>query len=174
MKLLNSGAWWNGTNTYSNYGLTAKSKSMVNTSRYYLGGYDSNVVTTQAMYGYERGTARNDTNRPLYWDGYVGLMYPSDYGYAAGKSCGEGTNFSNYDGSCKPKDWLVNSSNWQWLMSPYSNYSNDAWAAGTSGSVTTHGDASDAGLVVPVFYLTSDVSITGGTGTSSDPYLVTK
>ena len=174
MKLLNSGAWWNGTNTYSNYGLTAKSKSMVNTSRYYLGGYDSNVVTTQAMYGYERGTARNDTNRPLYWDGYVGLMYPSDYGYAAGKSCGEGTNFSNYDGSCKPKDWLVNSSNWQWLMSPYSNYSNDAWAAGTSGSVTTHGNASDAGLVVPVFYLTSDVSITGGTGTSSDPYLVTK
>ena len=42
MKLLNSGEWWNGTNTYSNYGLTAKSKSMVNTSRYYLGGHDSN------------------------------------------------------------------------------------------------------------------------------------
>ncbi len=173
MKLLNSGEWWNGTNTYSNYGLTAKSKSMVNTSRYYLGGHDSNGVTTQAMYGYERGTNRYDTNSPLYWDGYVGLMYPSDYGYAAGKSCGESTNFSDYN-SCQPKDWLVNSSKWQWLMSPYSNYSNDAWAADKSGSVTGHGSASDTGLVAPVFYLSSSVSITEGNGTLDAPYILSK
>ena len=173
MKLLNSGEWWNGTNTYSNYGLTAKSKSMVNTSRYYLGGHDSNGVTTQAMYGYERGTNRYDTNSPLYWDGYVGLMYPSDYGYAAGKSCGESTNFSDYN-SCQPKDWLVNSSKWQWLMSPYSNYSNDAWAADKSGSVTGHGSASDTGLVAPVFYLSSSASITEGNGTLDAPYILSK
>ena len=171
MKLLNSGDWWNGTNTYSNYGLTAKSKSMVNTSRYYLGGYNTSSVTTQAMYGYERGTARYGTNRPLYWDGYVGLMYLSDYGYAAGKSCGDGTNLSNYDGSCKSKDWLFNSSYWQWLMSPHSgNYAN-AWNVGpVAGIVNDHSNST--GKATPVFYLSSSASISEGEGTLNAPYIL--
>ena len=60
---------------------------------------------TNQFYAYERGTTRYDTNRPLYWDGYVGLMYPSDFGYAAGNSCVTGTDPYNYDGGCKNKDW---------------------------------------------------------------------
>ena len=172
MKLLNSGDWWNGTNTYSNYGLTAKSKSMVNTSRYYLGGYNTSSVTTQVMYGYERGTARIDTNRPLYWDGYVGLMYPSDYGYAAGKSCGDGTNLYNYDGSCKSKDWLFNSSNWQWLMSPYSGNSNYAFGVDSSGFVNDYYDVNYANSARPVFFLNSSASISDGEGTLGAPYIL--
>ena len=172
MKLLNSGEWWNGTNTYSNYGLTAKSKSKVNTSRYYLGGYNTSSVTTQAMYGYERGTARYDTNRPLYWDGYVGLMYPSDYGYAAGKSCVNGTNLYNYDSSCKSKDWLYNSSNWQWLMSPDSDDSYGAWCVTSSGVVYSNVFSSTTGLAAPVFYLNSSANISEGSGTLGAPYIL--
>ncbi len=172
MKLLNSGDWWNGTNTYSNYGLTAKSKSMVNTSRYYLGGYNTSSVTTQVMYGYERGTARIDTNRPLYWDGYVGLMYPSDYGYAAGKSCGDGTNLYNYDGSCKSKDWLFNSSNWQWLMSPYSGYSVGVFGVFPSGYVYYDDRSPGDYSARPVFFLNSSANISEGEGTSAAPYIL--
>ena len=185
MKLLNSGAWWNGTSgsyynnsttattvNFTNYKLSDKAKSYITTSRYYLGGNNDDVVTTLAMYGYERGTNRVDNNRPLYWDGYVGLMYPSDYGYAAGKSCGDGTNLYNYDGSCKSKDWLLNSSNWQWLMSHDSDASDFAWIVHSSGYVEKSNSTSNAGLVSPVFYLKSSVSISSGEGTSTDPYIV--
>ena len=119
MKLLNSGAWWNGTSgscynnsttattvNFTNYKLSDKAKSYVTTSRYYLSGYTTSDVNTIAMYGYERGTNRYDTNRPLYWDGNIGLMYPSDFGYAAGNTCVTGTTLYNYDGGCYKKDWL--------------------------------------------------------------------
>ena len=172
MKLLNSGEWWNGTNTYSNYGLTAKSKSKVNTSRYYLGGHNTSQVKTTTMYGYERGTARYDNERPLYWDGYVGLMYPSDYGYAAGNTCVNGTNLNNYGSSCKSKDWLYNSSNWQWLMSPYSGDSYRAWYVYSSGIVGDYGSSGNTGLAAPVFYLNSSASISDGDGSETNPYIL--
>ena len=185
MKLLNSGAWWNGTSdsyyngsttpvtvNFTNYKLSDRAKGYIGTSRYYLGGYNTGNVTTLAMYGYERGTNRIDNNRPLYWDGYVGLMYPSDYGYAAGKSCGNGTNLYNYDGSCKSNDWLYNSSNWQWLMSPTSYNSDGVWYVTSSGDVNYDINARRSALVAPVFYLTSSTYITDGVGSISNPYQI--
>ena len=185
MKLLNSGAWWNGTSdsyyngsttpvtvNFTNYKLSDRAKGYIGTSRYYLGGYNTGNVTTLAMYGFERGTNRIDNNRPLYWDGYVGLMYPSDYGYAAGKSCGNGTNLYNYDGSCKSNDWLYNSSNWQWLMSPTSYNSDGVWYVTSSGDVNYDINARRSALVAPVFYLTSSTYITDGDGSISNPYQI--
>ncbi len=174
MKLLNSGDWWNRTNTYANYGLTEKTKSYITTSRYYLGGYDNSAPITNEMYGYERGTARCDNKRPLYWDGYVGLMYPSDYGYAAGNTCAKGTRLIDYDGSCYTKDWLYISNTSQWQMSPSSGYSGDAFGVLNDGLVSYGIDAGNAHSTRPVFYLNSSASISEGEGTSSDPYIVTK
>ena len=135
MKLLNSGDWWTSSNNYANYGLTSKAKSYVTTSRYYLGGYStaSGVMTNQ-FYNYERGTTRYDTDWPLYWDGNVGLMYPSDYGYAAGNTCVTNTDPYNYDGGCKNKDWLF-SSETEWLLSPFSGDPYGAFFLYSSGSV---------------------------------------
>ena len=185
MQLLNSGAWWNGTSgsyynnskaattvNFTNYKLSDKAKSYITTSRYYLGGYNaSEGVMTNQLYAYERGTTRYDTSRPLYWDGYVGLMYPSDYGYAAGNSCVTGTNLVDYDGSCKSKDWLYISNTAQWLMSPDSGDSNHVFIVYDDGPVS-NGLSRYALAVSPVFYLSSSASITDGTGTSSDPYIV--
>ena len=186
MKLLNSGAWWNGTSgsyynnsttatnvNFTNYKLSDKAKSYITTSRYYLGGYNkSSGVMTNQFYTYERGTTRYDTNRPLYWDGYVGLMYPSDYGYAAGNSCVTGTDPYNYDGGCKNKDWLYYSNDYQWLMSPYSGISGYAFIVRSSGRVYGDSYVYRANSARPVFYLTSSTSITDGTGTSTDPYIL--
>ena len=194
MKLLNSGAWWNGTSgsyynnsttattvNFTNYKLSDKAKSYITTSRYYLGGYNnSNGVMTNQFYAYERGTTRYDTNRPLYWDGYVGLMYPSDFGYAAGNSCVTGTDPYNYDGGCKNKDWLwmTTSSDYnngyEWLMSPDSGYSYGAFIVDSSGFVFFNNDCrvNGARSARPVFYLSSSASITGGNGTSAAPYIL--
>ena len=185
MKLLNSGAWWNGTSgsyynnsttatnvNFTNYKLSDKAKSYITTSRYYLGGYNnSSGVMTNQFYAYERGTTRYDTNRPLYWDGMVGLMYPSDFGYAAGNSCVTGTDPYNYDGGCKNKDWLNDTSNNQWLMSPHSGYSDNAFHVRSSGYVG-YNHVRSADSARPVFYLNSSASISEGEGTSAAPYIL--
>ena len=180
MKLLNSGAWWNGTSgsyynssktatnvNFTNYKLSDKAKSYITTSRYYLGGCNTSIAKTTAMYSYERGTSR-----PLYWDGYVGLMYPTDYGYAAGNSCATGTSLYDYEGGCMNKDWLYISNTYQWLMSPYSDSDSHVLGVVASGSVYYDGSIDNVLAVSPVFYLSSSASITDGTGTSSDPYIV--
>ena len=192
MKLLNSGAWWNGTSgsyynnsttattvNFTNYKLSDKAKSYITTSRYYLGGYNhTSEVMTNQFYTYERGTTRYDTNRPLYWDGMVGLMYPSDYGYAAGNTCVTGTDPFNYDGGCKNKDWLwmTTRSDYtndaEWLMSPGSGASSLAFFVPSSGCVDYGYGVNIDGSVRPVFFLTSSASITGGEGTSAAPYIL--
>ena len=185
MKLLNSGAWWNGTSgsyynnsttattvNFTNYKLSDKAKSYITTSRYYLGGYNvyRDVMTNQ-WYTYERGTNRYDTNRPLYWEGMVGLMYPSDYGYAAGNTCVNGTRLYEYNEGCRIKDWLYISNTYQWLMSPDSGGSATVFLVINVGQVNYN--SIDFNLAVrPTFYLTSTTSIIDGDGSLNNPYLL--
>ena len=186
MKLFNSGLWWNGTSgsyynkytavtvNFTNYKLSDKARSYITISRYYLGGYDNNEIRTPAMYGYERGTLRYDTDRPLYWDGMVGLMYPSDYGYASGDGCVTGFNFSRYANSCSYQNWLDNSSN-QWLMTQNSNYLSYVYLLSSYGIVFTNTDDSSCSSthsVRPTFYLTPSASIIDGDGTLNNPYIL--
>ena len=183
MILLNSGAWWNGTSgsyyndsttattvNFTNYKLSDKAKSYITTSRYYLGGNNTGNVTTPAMYGYERGTLRYTTASPLYWEGMVGLMYLSDYGYAAGDSCVNGTKLVDYDGGCMNKDWLYISNTYQWGMSP--NSYNTGNVFGFYSTVDVYGYSPNARSVRPVFYLSSSASISEGDGTSAAPYIL--
>ena len=107
-------------------------------------------------------------------------MYPSDYGYATAggsttnrQSC-LNTSMYSWDGSgvsnCKDNDWLYNSSSDQWTLSPRSfSHANGVFPVNSSGRVN-HMYASYPIAVRPVVFLKSNVSITGGIGTSSDPY----
>ena len=190
MQLLNSGLWWNGesgeyynddnpnatavTVNFTNYKLSDKVKNYITPCRYYLGGNNSRMSLTNDMYGYERGTLRYDTDSSLYWDGMVGLMYPSDYGYAAGNTCVTETTPYNYDGECKNKDWLwmTTSSNYfgekEWLISPLDTV---VFTVRSSGSVNTW-NVKGGASVRPTFYLTSSTYITDGEGSISNPYQI--
>ncbi len=188
MELLNSGAWWNGTSgtydnyyidkdapetinvNFTNYKLSDKAKSNIDISRYYLGSAGESIIP-ENVYRDERGTLRYDENRPLYWDGMVGLMYPSDYGYAAGNVCATGTELYEYLGECSNKDWLYNTGVNQWLMSPGSGYSGSVLDVDYFGRVDI-GGSDNALAVSPVFYLSSSASITGGNGTLDAPYIL--
>ena len=189
MQLLNSGAWWNGTTgsyydiqmgetplNFTNYKLSDKAKSYISTSRYYLGGYNNNSPLTNEMYGYERGPLRYDTSRPLYWDGMVGLIYPSDYGYASGKLCSDSVSVNSYNESCKDRNWIFNNSN-QWLITPRSDSSNFVFYLNSTGTVSiiyipTPEGAAKRRNVRPTFYLTSTTTIVSGTGSIDDPYVI--
>ena len=187
MKLLNevwinsqTTTYYNGTNSpitinFTNYGLTDTAKALMNTgkdnnklSRYYLGGYSSSAQKINNIYLAERGKSTN-TGNSLYWDGYIGLMYASDYAYAAGNTCATSTNLNAYGTSCKSKSWLHDAVLHQWTISLDTSNTYRMRYVSTSGSVN-YNDASSKFRALPVFYLDKYVTITEGTGTIGDPY----
>ena len=90
-----SGTCYNGQNNvsttcdFNTTGLTTTAKSMIDNAVWNLGGTTySNPssapygLPTLDTYNKERGTEVY-TGRPTTWTGIVGLLYPSDYGYAS-------------------------------------------------------------------------------------------
>ncbi len=158
--------------------LSSESQLLIGDAVWNLGGSSTyNDVTASMFYERERGTTVY-SGRPTYWVGKIGLMYPSDYGYAT--SGGSTTNrasclataiYNWKDSSysdCKNNDYLFNGST-QWTLMPYSGYSNRVFIVYTSGYVDyNHVAYSYASR--PVIYLKSDVKITGGDGSSSSPF----
>ena len=81
----------------------------------------------------------------------------------------------NWSGAsdCKNNDWLYNSNNWQWTVSPDANSSDASYVFHVShgdGYVNDYYYANYAGLVRPSVYLISKTSILGGEGTLENPY----
>ena len=144
-----------------------------------LGGLSSSSNTTSTFYSAERGTSIY-SGRPTTWTGKIGLMYPSDYGYAtAGGSTTNratcmNTNLYSWDESgvsdCKSNDYLYKSSYGQWTLSPHSSSAFGVFFVGTRGDVySTY--ARPTYSVRPAVFLKSSISISNlGNGTSSSPY----
>ena len=108
--------------------------------------------------------------RTTTWTGKVGLIYPSDYGFASrDTSCR--TNIHNKTTvPCKNDNWLdINYS--YWTLSPVADTwgSNVVWYV-TSGGYIKNSSARGAIGVRPVVYLTNNVSLDGGNGTEGKPY----
>lgn len=171
--------WTNATlNSYLNGtfydSLNSSSKDLIENAKYYLGGYDVAAVTKDEIYTYERKTSGssyyysgNSTN----WTGKIGLMYESDYGYGASSACIKDLNLYN-NSSCYPNDWLYLGSE-EWVLTHRTSYSNVAFTILSSGNSTFNGtnyvNTYQYG-VRPVLYLISAAEITGGDGTSGNPY----
>ena len=159
------------------------SQSFVGDTYWNLGGTASFTSASNGLashfYGYERGTTVY-SGRPTYWVGKIGLMYPSDYGYAT--SGGTTTNRAsclakelwNWDSSsysdCKNNDYLYNSSLYQWTLTPHSSDSNYVFNVSTTGNVSYDDANYSRRSASPVLYLLSTVEITGGDGTSGNPF----
>ena len=187
--LLNSGAYYNRTTgqyyngsttvttlDFTNNGLTEAAKNQIDTITWKLGGAGSTNKLASHFYTYERGTTVY-TGSSTEWPGKVGLMYPSDYGYAtSGGSTSNRTSCLNeklyyWDGAsdCKKNDWLYNSSRDQWTLTPDSSYSPGVFYIDLAGNVgDTNADYRN--VVRPSVYLISKTSILGGEGTLENPY----
>ena len=182
-----SNNWVTGTlNTYLNNDyyntLTTDAKNMIGTAKYYLGGCNiSPRFTSDVMWQYER---KNDANRTEYYYGTnpimqndankkIAIMYASDYGYAASKECT--SNLFDYDGSASCKrtnNWLDKSAD-TWLLPQNSDNSSYAFRVGSSGWVSNGTVVNSNEFAVrPVLYLSSNVKISGGEGTSQKPYML--
>ena len=101
----------------------------------------------------------------------IGLMYASDYGFAAAPSSWT-TNLYSYDGAA------IKSVNWmymglaEWTISRNADSSNYAFYVDDSGIVTYFNVGGRAYVVRPVFNLSSSVNYVSGSGTAADPILV--
>ncbi len=151
---------------YWNY-LGATWQNLIAPTTWHLGGMTSNGYTAKAFYDGERNNAGYSSN-PITYTDEIGLMYPSDYGYAAYPYVWT-TNLSGYSSSSITSDNWLYMGLFEWTITPISAYSYSAFFLLISGQV----DANDAnyGLAVrPVFYLNSNVEYNGGSGTESDPF----
>ena len=184
-------------------GVNSKLESAIVLSKWHLGGanntsgsnYYRNAITTENYYKAERspyatsGTLQNlYSGNPEYVFAKVGLMYPSDYGYATNKSSCRAKELYKWNDStysdCKNNDWLFTSqaTSWEsnkneWLLSPFSSFSDRAailYSSGYVGFNSSYFVSRGQFAVRPAFYLDSSVlKIVGtGDGTKDNAYRV--
>ena len=209
-----SGKYWNSakTNNLSNASLktelngtylttllgTLNVNSKLNTAivsaKWHLGGASSSnydTLTAEGIYIEERNTSAIVSGNPAIIYAKVGLMYPSDYGYATvggittNKAGCRAQALNNWNSSsysdCKNNDWVFTSATFvntaEWLLSPSSSNSHVATRLYTAGYVGLGGGNFVHGslcAVRPTFYLDSSIlKIVGtGDGSSSNPYRI--
>ena len=101
----------------------------------------------------------------------IGLMYASDYGFAAAPSAWT-ANLRTYDGE------VIKNVNWmymglvEWTISRGADRSYTAFDVTHTGNVYYYYVGDNAYAVRPVFYLSSSVNYVSGSGTAADPILV--
>ena len=207
-----SGKYWNsaGANNWSTASLktelngtylttllgtsnvNSKLSSAIANAKWHLGGASKSnyeTITAEGIYAEERNTSAiysGYTGNPSSIYAKVGLMYPSDYGYAT--VGGSTTNrvgcrakaLYDYDtADCKNNDWLFTSqssfvNDAEWLLSPYASRSYNAAYFFSSGTVGLDGSVDNQFAVRPSIYLDSSIlKIVGtGDGSSTNPYRI--
>ena len=160
-----------GNCDYTETGINDTYRAMIENVTWYLGGYSTQSATAEAFYGYERGDTV-DSGRPTSTTGYIGLMYPSDYGYSVlASSCARTTNLGSYNtASCAGQSWLYGQG-YEWTITPNSSSSTDVFRVASIG--TLNSNSADYGYSArPVLYLDSSVYVIDGNGSQSDPYII--
>ena len=150
----------NRTNLNSSYisyiGTTWSNK--IATHTWYVGGYSAYSATPKTFYNAESsGTT---------YSAKIGLMYVSDYGYAASNSYWT-TNMSSYK-SASNNNWIYMGL-YEWTISRHSSYSDNAFRVFSAGHLSGGSVYSSGSAVRPSFYLTSSTTYVSGSGSSADP-----
>ncbi len=163
----------------------AKWKNMIADTTWYVGGmtrangYQSNAKTA---YNYEVGANKDATTIV---NAKIGLMYVSDYYYAASKDYwmlpGNKYDNSNSDNcyGCTMDYRAAINDNWmstglsEWTISRFSDYSDTAFLVDVDGRVGgVNVGGSNGHAVRPSFSLSSSIKFTSGEGTAVNPIRV--
>ena len=176
-----NGEYYNGT--YATGALkNDTTRNAIESVVWNLGGSSTEAdVTASMFYERERGTSVYSGHAPT-WTGKIGLMYPSDYGYATsgGSTTDRATCLAkaiySWKGSgvsdCKNNDYLYKSGYHQWtLVSPSSFSSLYVFFVGETGYVNDNSYAKATIGVRPVTFLKSNILISEvGNGSSESPF----
>jgi len=120
------------------------------------------------------------SNRLATWKGAIGLMYPSDYGYATS----DGISYSRIEClnnswnsvlECSNNNWLYQSNAAQWTIFTNGLDTYRVYLIYSTGQISTytanHGNSPQSPKSVrPVVYLKEQIKIVSGDGSSTNPY----
>ena len=155
-KKIEDTTWKVGGNTWANIG-TQPAKTV----------YQNEIISP---------VTTNTTDNATDYSAKVGLMYVSDYMYAAPQ---DKWTLIGYNGSDASKDYRAATSvNWmymglhEWTISRPADYSDGAFIVDPTGNVGNYDVGNFAFGVRPVFYLTSSVNYASGSGSAADPIVV--
>ena len=184
-----SGTCYSGSNNettscdFSSIGLKEEARSMIGDTVWYLGGTSDYNSASNGLashfYSYERGTTVY-SGRSTSWTGKVGLMYPSDYGYATSGGTTTDRNsclnkeLYNWESvsDCYNNDWIFNSAR-QWAITPLASGSGNVFYLSHAGYINHNTTRNNTNYGVrPVVFLKSSIKIVDGDGSSSNPYIL--
>ena len=159
-----------GNCNYTKSGIQDGYRGMIANVTWYLGGSSSASSTADAFYGYERGLTVY-SGRPTTTTGYIGLIYPSDYGYSVlSSSCARTTNLDSYDSdTCAGASWLYDGA--LWTLTPGLSYRQNVFFFNNIAKMVQYGARYGYG-VRPVLYLDSSVLLYDGDGSLENPYII--
>ncbi len=177
------GSWIDSYKDTNYKPLTKTTQQIIEKIKWNIGGWHTSDITAAEFYTHERGEVVLEGYKPT-WNGFIGLMYPSDFGFNVGggeqmrAQCLDLTLYRWADPTfnsvhCWEADWLPGYG--LWFMMPNSKYPDAVlsihshyvgWASqGYSIKEWTAG-------AYPTLYLTHDTKITSGDGTYDNPYVI--
>lgn len=202
---MNSGPYYNRTKgscyiemetttscNFSTTGLLEESKQIIDTITWNTGTKNTTGLADEF---YENERSKNtgkicyssapacidSVTRTTSWKGQVGLMYPSDFGYATSGGtnisrdvCMNEKNVTKWKSKnasdCYENDWLY-FSNIQWTITPYAS------SAGAHGAFQIFADSKGYNVrfphdIHPSVYLKTNIKIVNGTGEKENPYML--
>ena len=167
----NSNTWEPNSETYPDIRTTLNStflntidllwQAKIATHEFKVGGMArDDSATAKEYYNTEVGSSSSSTTDSM----KIGLMYVSDYGFAASPDYWT-TELYNYE-PAKSSNWLAGLT--EWTISRRSDFTISAFRVNSTGYVDD-GGVVYTNAVRPVFYLNSSISYVSGSGSSADP-----
>ena len=150
-------------NYYNSLDLSAKNQIV--TSDFNAGAV-SNLTDLQSQINEENSTI---------WNGKIALPTLSEYfRINSSKKCQTFQSLESNYSTCKGTSWMYSCNSWQWWTLTSNAYFEDSayYIVISEGQVDDYYKDATSNGVRPTLYLSSEVKITGGTGTSSDPYQI--
>ena len=168
-------------NTFIN-SLPSYINSMIVLAKWHLGGpagSNYKTLTVKTYYTTERTYSTStiyrfgsSSSNPSYVFKNVGLMYPSDYGYAVlSSACSRSTKMYSYSNDkCHTNNWLWSNGS-EFFLSPSASYSDRSSSIMANGGVLDNSYSNKTLIVRPVIYIDAQNNLKkNGKGTISNPY----
>ena len=160
-----NGDYFNKTGSYASTGLSSSAKNLMIEAKWYYSAVGSSYPTYKTVdwYNYER----IDETKVI--RDSVGMLSPSDYGYASPQSECSAIALNSYGSSCVNKNWIYKTVN-ELFKIPYSGNSNSVFRI-YNGNVNYASGITMSLIIRPVVYLDYDILIINhGDGTLENKY----